>query len=237
VERWIPQPELLSQKPRYIDDTVLDIPAMGLSALHSELKRVFKQLLGRGRQLINVAEEAPPESDLSTGALLTAIAEFGSRLGARSMPDAGAEQLLTLTTAREECQQLREVLVELERLPTEDVQAALSPELTETFLSLLRSGELKAMTDKQRNRQVKRARRLRRQYRTALLERIRSDSLSAAQATRYLHVIALLEAGMKHIARIAEVIYPEGDIAVGNAAPEARTDAAGGAVTAPANAG
>jgi phosphate:Na+ symporter len=236
VERWIPQPELLSQKPRYIDDTVLDIPAMGLSALHSELKRVFKQLLGRGRQLINVAEEAPPESDLSTGALLAAIAEFGNRLGARSMPDAGAEQLLSLTTARDECQRLRDVLVELERLPVDDVQAALSPELTETFLSLLRSGELKAMTVKQRNRQVKRARRLRRQYRTALLERIRSDSLSAAQATRHLHVIALLEAGMKHIARIAEVIYPEDHAAAENAAPAPQESVDGGQATAAANA-
>ncbi|HBQ39509.1 MAG TPA: hypothetical protein DD808_02885, partial [Halieaceae bacterium] len=37
VERWVKQPELTSERLRYLDDTVLALPAMGVNAMHSEI--------------------------------------------------------------------------------------------------------------------------------------------------------------------------------------------------------
>lgn len=208
VERWIRQPELASEKPRYLDDTVLALPAMGVAALHSELKRVFKQLLGRGR-LIIAPDSGPLEEDLRTGLLLAHIAEYSNRIGAQRLSAEQSEQFLGLTWAREECSQLRESLLELAQLPAVDVDAALNHELREQLLQLLRSGELKARNQADRQRALDQLKHLRRQRRAALLEDIRAGRIPAPEATRRLHVVALLEESAKRILHIAEIIYPD----------------------------
>lgn len=66
VERRIKQAELMSEKPRYLDKTVLTSSAMGVGAMQSELKRVFKQLLRRGRGVLGLVEGAAGHSLAST---------------------------------------------------------------------------------------------------------------------------------------------------------------------------
>lgn len=208
VEHWIKQPELSSEKLRYLDDTVLALPAMGVSAMHSEIKRVFKQLLARGRLIIDPAREPAPAESIRTGILLAAIAEYGNRIGAQNLGGGLSETFLNLYWAREECVQLRDVLLELADLPQEDVNAALTPALRQAFLGIMRSGELKQLDLTHRGARLKELKRLRRQRRGELLAKIGSGLMSAPDATRQLHVIALLEASAKHILHIAEVIYP-----------------------------
>ena len=208
VESWIRQPELNSEKPRYLDDTVLALPAMGVAALHSEVKRVFKQLLGRGR-LIIAPDSGPLEEDLRTGILLERIAEYSSRIGAQQLGKEQSEQFLGLTWAREECSQLREALLEIASLRPEDVDAALNHELREHLFRLFRSGELKALRLAERQQALEELRKLRRLRRTTLLEEIHAGRVAAPEATRRLHVVALFEESAKHILHIAEVIYPD----------------------------
>lgn len=226
IEHLIRQPELLSEKTRYLDDTVLGVPAMGVAAMRSELKRVYKQLLGRARPLVNSAEDGEPESDISTGALLQAINDFSSRLGAQTMPPDAAEDLLNLNQAREDLSQLRELVAELAALAPSDVNDALSPELEAVYLSFMRSGDLKQMSVKERSKRLKLAKRLRRRRRTYLLERISDGETSTRDATRQLHAIALIEDSIKRISRITDMLYPEKEPAPLSAG-EANTAAGG----------
>jgi phosphate:Na+ symporter len=209
VERWIKQPELSSEKLRYLDDTVLSLPAMGVSAMHSEIKRVFKQLLARGGQIIDPAREPAPEESIRTGILLAAIADYGNRIGAQNLGNGLSEAFLNLYWAREECAQLRDLLLELAELPQTDINAALTPVLREAFLGIMRSGELKQLDLEHRILRLQEIKRLRRQRRAELLGQIGSGLLTAPDATRSLHIVGLFEQSAKHILHIAEVIYPE----------------------------
>jgi len=209
IEHLIRQPELLSEKTRYLDDTVLGVPAMGVAAMRSELKRVYKQLLGRARPRVNSAEDGEPEPDISTGALLQAISDFSSRLGAQTMPPDAAEDLLNLNQAREDLSQLRDLVAELAALPPADVNDALSPELEAVYLAFMRSGKLKQMSVKERSRLLKLAKRLRRRRRTYLLEKISTGETRTRDATRQLHAIAVIEDSIKRISRITDMLYPE----------------------------
>ncbi len=209
VERWVKQPELSSERLRYLDDTVLALPAMGVNAMHSEIKRVFKQLLSRGRIIIDPDREPAPEETIHTGVLLAAIADYGNRIGAQHLNNGLSEQFLNLNWAREECMQLRDLFLELAEFPQTDINAALTPALQEALLGLMRSGELKQLTLEERRAQLQTVKRLRRQRRAELLEQIGNGLLPAPEATRRLHVVALFEDAAKHILHIAEVIYPQ----------------------------
>ena len=209
VERWIKQPELSSEKLRYLDDTVLALPAMGVSAMHSEIKRVFKQLLSRGGQIIDPAREPAPEESIRTGILLAAIADYGNRIGAQNLGDGLSEAFLNLYWAREECAQLRDLLLELAELQQTDINAALTPVLREAFLGIMRSGELKQLNLEQRITRLEEIKRLRRQRRAELLGQIGGGVITAPDATRLLHIVGLFEDSAKRILHIAEVIYPE----------------------------
>lgn len=214
VERWIKQPELSSEKPRYLDDTVLALPAMGVSAMHSEIKRVFKQLLARGRQIIEPGKESTPEESIRTGVLLAAIADYGNRIGAQNLGNGLSETFLNLHWSREECVQLRDIMLELADVPQTDINAALTPALQEAFLGIMRSGEIKQLDLKQRSVRMKEIKRLRRQRRAELLGQIGSNLVTAPDATRMLHIVGLFEDAAKHILHIAEVIYPEAEVQV-----------------------
>lgn len=209
VERRIKQPELSSEKPRYLDDTVLALPAMGIAAVHSETKRVFKQLLWRGRRMVDTEGGGSQEEEVKTGVLLEAIAQFSNSLGAKGSMGELAETFLNLNWAREECVQLRAITHDLAALAPSEVSVVLTSELKAMLLSLLRSGELKQLSTAQRQACVEELKRLRRQYRGELLAQMRSGAVSAPEASRRLWVMTLLEEGAKHILHIATVIYPD----------------------------
>lgn len=213
IEHWIRQPELQSEKTRYLDDTVLSVPAMGVAAMRSELKRVYKQLLGRARPLVNRDEDGEPERDISTGALLQAISDFSNRLGTQTMSAEIAEDLLNLNQAREDLSQLRDLVAELAALPPADINDGLSPELEAVYLSFMRSGDMKQMSVQEREKLLKRAKRLRRRRRTYLLERISEGKTSTGDATRQLHAIAVIEESVKRISRMTGMLYPEKGLA------------------------
>ena len=177
--------------------------------MHSEIKRVFKQLLSRGGQIIDPAREPAPEESIRTGILLAAIADYGNRIGAQNLGGGLSETFLNLNWAREECAQLRDLLLELAELQQTDINAALTPVLREAFLGIMRSGELKQLNLEQRITRLEEIKRLRRQRRAELLGQIGSGLLTAPDATRLLHIVGLFEDSAKRILHIAEVIYPE----------------------------
>jgi len=220
VERWVKQPELTSGKPRYLDDTVLGVPSMGVGALHSEVKRVFKQLLTRGRRLLTPQDTEPTEDDdMNMSELLKAINEFSGKLGKTSGMHEASENFLNLNWALQESTQLRELLHEADDLPIETVRTAIQPELEEAIAPFFRSGQLKAMSFAERENQLDTIKALRKQRRSELLQQVKDENLTAPEVTQYLQIIALFEESAKRIVRIASVIYPEAE-ADSEAVPE-----------------
>lgn len=208
VEKWIKQPELTSNKPRYLDDTVLTVPSMGVGAMHSELKRVFKQLLLRGRTLLD-PDTPKPEEEMDTKALLEVIHDFGNTLATKAPLDNSAEMFLNLNWAREECLELRDNFYALAAIASEDRQRAINSDLTEALLQLLRAGDLKAMSLNERTQHLERIRSLRKARRNELLNNTRDNQIPAPLVTSYLHIISLYEDSAKRIVRVAATIYPD----------------------------
>lgn len=207
VERWIKQPELTSIKPRYLDDTVVGIPSMGVAAMHSEIKRVFKQLLLRGRAVLD-PDTPKPEEEMDTKALLETIQDFGNRLATKAPLDDSAEQFLNLSWAREECLELRETFHILANLPNNDIENAFSGELRDALLKLLRVGDLKGMSVEERAEHLEVIRSARRARRAELLNAVRDNQKAAPLVTSYLHIISMFEDCAKRIVRVAATIYP-----------------------------
>lgn len=209
VERRIKQPELTSEKPRYLDKTVLSSPVMGVSAMHSELKRVFKQLLRRGRHVIGLNEdERDGKDDVNTSELLDKIAEFADELGSSSSLGGSSETFFNLNWAVHELRELRMNLNELRNRPHERIVQALSVEMLALLDQLLGSGQLKALSDEQRSElmvHIKDARRVRRRE---LLTEVEQGTMNPAVVTDLLNTVALCEDSAKRVLRVAGVLYP-----------------------------
>lgn len=209
VERQIKQPELTSEKPRYLDDTVLEIPSMGVAAMHSELKRVFKQLLMRGRRLIQAEPEVSSEHEyINTQVLLGTIDHFAARLGQSNLVDV-SEQFIHLTLVSQELSSLRLNLRELSNIDAEAFNLALSQEMSELILSFFASGQLKALSYFERQQRIQTYQELRRQQRQYFIEEVKENRLPATEVPKLLQVLALLEESIRQVVRVGDIIYPE----------------------------
>ncbi|MCC5854315.1 MAG: Na/Pi cotransporter family protein [Idiomarina sp.] len=224
VERWIKQPELTSEKPRYLDDTVLQVPAMGVAAMHSEIKRVFKQLLVRGRKLVDASLPMPDDvDDVNTSVLLNTIEQFGTNLANQNL-EGVSEQFINVNWALQECRQLRENLHELSDFSEAELNSALTQELRECLLVFFGSGQLKSKLQAGRDAQLDEYKLLRRNQRALLLDGVNRNLVPAHIATKRLQIIALFEETAKLVLRIADVIYPDPQLDQDNANPRHSPD-------------
>lgn len=209
VERRIKQPELKSEKTRYLDDTVLEVPSMGVAALHSELKRVFKQLLTRARQLSSVKLKLDSnESYLNTQVLLTSIDDFAHKLGQKNISGV-SDAFINLTLAAQKMSELRIKLHELAAFGQDNINPALTDEMRAIAEVLFASGQLKALTAAERVQLIQQFKRLRHLQRGVLLGAVKENGLAASSATRQLQIISLFEECVRHVVLIGDIIYPE----------------------------
>ncbi|MCC5879368.1 MAG: Na/Pi cotransporter family protein [Idiomarina sp.] len=209
VEHLIKQPELSSEKPRYLDKTVLASPTMGVGAMHSELKRVFKQLLRRGRSILLLAEdERDGKDDVNTSVLLDRISEFSDELGKVGSMGQDAEFYLNLNWAEREMRELRLNLNNLRKRSGEEINEALGAELVASLSQLMGSGQIKALDDNARAELLNLIKAGRRERRQALLRNLEEGTTDAVLVTAQLNIVAMFEDSAKRILRIASVLYP-----------------------------
>lgn len=209
VERIIKQPDLSSEKPRYLDKTVLSSPSMGVAAMRSELKRVFKQLLRRGRGVLALNQhERDGEDALNTSVLLTRISEFSDALSKTGRMGQSADTFLNMNWAVRELLELRLNLNELRSHDEERISHALSSEMLRCMDQLLGSGQLKNLSDQQRGELMNSVREARINRRQALLVELEEGSSDSALVTGDLNIIAVCEDSAKHVLRIANILYP-----------------------------
>src|SRR5690554_1533211 len=209
VERRIKQPELSSERTRYIDDTVLEVPSMGVAAMHSELKRVFKQLLARGRNLTSLEPRlGSEEMYINTEILLATIDNFAARLGQNNLSGV-SETFINLTVTSQKMSELRINLHELRDFGEDALSQALPEEMREIVSTFFASGQLKALSFSERQQLINQYQQLRRMQRRKLLEVVKGNQMQAAEATRQLQVLSLFEESIKRVVIIGDIIYPE----------------------------
>ena len=185
VERRIKQTELMSEKPRYLDKTVVTSSAMGVGAMQSELKRVFKQLLRRGRGVLGLEESgqrfagagveasvrvdigvdgarsapmdgaleddgAESAEDINSKALLERIGEFGDELAQVTALGDQSEAYLNCMGNIRQLHELRFNINSLRNYGSDEIQAALGPELLQPLDDILGSGRLKLLNAEHR---------------------------------------------------------------------------------------
>ena len=233
VERMIKQPELTSEQPRYLDKTVLTSAAMGVGAMHSELKRVFKQLLRRGSVVLAFNDNEPV--DVNTKVLLGRISEFADELGQVEAMGEHSESYLNLVSCIRELTELRFNINTLREFEQREVAQTLGEPLVSLLGSILGSGRLKALDREQRDAVLLAVKNARQQRRSAVLLGLRGAEVSGldaeteteaeigaganqrapnngngrqAKVTRQLAILASSEQIAKHIIRSADVLYP-----------------------------
>ncbi|WP_113908149.1 Na/Pi cotransporter family protein [Aliidiomarina celeris] len=208
VERLIKQPERNSEKPRYLDNTVLQIPAMGIGAMHSELKRVFKQLLARGRKISNPQVPMGEDAEyVNTSVLLRTIEEYGIKVAQHGLSGV-SETFINLNWAIQECNELRTSLHDLEAFGEATINASVPDSIRTILLEVFASGQLKAKSTDQRHALLDTLKQARKQERARLLSAVQSNEITAPTATKHLQIIALFEESARRVIRIADVVYP-----------------------------
>lgn len=209
VERRIRQPELTSEKPRYLDNAALSSPAMGVGAMQSELKRVFKQLLRRGRRVVGLNDEEREEADdVNTSVLLNKIAEFADEMGNKNRLEGSSEVFFNLNWAVHELSELRVDLNDIRSRPPERVRQALSEDMLVLLEQLFSSGQLKALGNEQRSEIMDHLKEARRSRRRELLTAVEQGTLTPASVTDFLNTVALCEDSAKRVLRVAGILYP-----------------------------
>lgn len=209
VERRIKQPVLSSEKARYLDDTVLEVPSMGVAAMHSELKRVFKQLLARGRQLASLEPSlGSEETYINTEVLLSTIDTFAAKLGQNNISGV-SEAFINLTLVSQKLSELRNHLHELHDFGDQALNKALTDEIRAVAETLFASGQLKALSFSERDQLIKQFKQLRHLQREVLIDAVKENGLPPGLATRQLQILSVLEECLKRVVLIGDIIYPE----------------------------
>lgn len=144
VERWYRLPPLRSGEPRFLDKTVLEIPAMGLNAVQQEQNRVLRQYQIRLRTLLRDSQlTAVTEEDIATGELLQHIQNYLQKLSSKSLHGNEALQLAELHGYQARLSDLRDLVEKLRKATPAQIDASLNHDLRAQLLELLSGSEMK----------------------------------------------------------------------------------------------
>ncbi|WP_411359216.1 Na/Pi cotransporter family protein [Pseudidiomarina salilacus] len=143
VERWYRLPALRSGEPRFLDKTILEVPAMGLRAVQQEQARVLRQYQLRLRALLRDSQ-LPDEAveDIATGELLQHIAAYLQKLSTHPMQGDEALQLTELYGQQARLLDLRQLVEKLAVAATTEIDASLAQGLRELLLELLSGSQM-----------------------------------------------------------------------------------------------
>lgn len=209
VERWYRIPHLRSGEPRYLDKTVLEIPAMGLNAIQQELNRVQRQYLVRLRNLLTEQpEHEETEEDIATGVLLGHIHEYLTKLSAQHLT--GTEALLLAKLYREHAQlsDLRLLVEGLRSATPEELALSLNAQLRELLLELFSASAMKERPLANWNALMSSIRATRNALRHTWFNDIAENKLSATQGATLMQLTNMWERSAEVIAALKTQTVP-----------------------------
>lgn len=200
VERWYRLPPLRSGEPRFLDKTVLEIPAMGLNAVKQEQNRVLRQYQIRLRTLLRDSRlAAANEEDIATGELLQHINDYLQKLSSKSLHGNEALQLAELHSYQSRLIDLRELVEKLRAATPTQIDASLNHDLRAQLLELLSGSEMKDRPQANWQALVSSIRATRNLLRSTWLQQIARNELSPTEG-------AVLIQLASHWERSAELI-------------------------------
>ncbi len=216
IEGMFRQREVQTDRPQYLDETVLAVPDMALTALSSELRRVFLKQIAQTRAHLNSNRVASAEMDASVSNLLEAISHFSSRVGQSAISAAVSERLLDSLQAHQECARLQGLLKELDavqqRAPSasqalerDDVE--LWQQLTAALESLLANAEGAPSQAGALTEGLATVKQIRQQLRTHLLQGLQQNGQSPASVAYRLSLYGTWERIAQQILRIATLLW------------------------------
>jgi phosphate:Na+ symporter len=202
-------PLLRSGEPRYLDNTVLQVPSMGLNALHQEQKRVFKQYLLRLRGLLEPGTASDDgDTNVATGQLLAHISDFAQRINQQSLHGHEALALADLHGVRYRLYDLRQLVEYLERIPLSRHQQTLGPEASQALLSQVTVAVLRTMSAAQRLAALQQLHQARENLRKRVMQQVNDGQLSPSDATDQLQLVSSWWRSAELVTACANVMYP-----------------------------
>jgi phosphate:Na+ symporter len=200
VERWYRLPPLRSGEPRFLDKTVLEIPAMGLNAVKQEQNRVLRQYQIRLRTLLRDSQLTEvTEEDIATGELLQHIHDYLQKLSSKSLHGDEALQLAELHGYQARLVDLRELVEKLRAASPSQIDASLNHDLRAQLLELLSGSEMNERPQANWQALVSSIRATRNLLRSTWLQQIARNELSPTDG-------AVLIQLASHWERTAELI-------------------------------
>ncbi|OZB06938.1 MAG: hypothetical protein B7X54_00375 [Idiomarina sp. 34-48-12] len=200
VESWYRLPPLRSGEPRFLDKTVLEIPAMGLNAVQQELNRVLRQYILRLRTLLkDEAALIETEEDIATGELLAHIQTYLTKLSAKQLHGDEALLLAELHTSHARLRDLRDIVEKLRAAKPEQIDASLNHQLREQLLELLNGADMKDRPESNWASLASSIRATRNLLRHTWLNRIAANELEPTEGAALMQLASMWE-------RSAEII-------------------------------
>lgn len=207
IERWISLPPFRSGKARYLDSTVLEVPAMGVAALVNEQQRVFRQHILRLRTLLHDEIDAESRRDqVATGELLQVITDFSEKLSQTKLQGEQAEDFVELSRSRHFLFDLRRVLEQLEQSQHARLQQSLSDPLKQLLIKALH--DIDAPLGAELEAVVMQIQQQRHADHQALLVRINRGEIPAIEGTEALQLLTLWGQVVELMLGIQKVLFP-----------------------------
>lgn len=209
AKQLFPVPAMRSSQPRYLDRTVMQVPAMAISAIQHEQQRVFEQHLMRFRQLLPVAGvDANAQPDVATGQLLEIIARFADQLSRQTLSSEQAIALTRLHGIRYRLQDLRKLLEQLEHYPASDHARCLGAPMREAVLTVLTNVSPLPLSETQRSAELQQLEQQRERLREEIMQGLASGRLTAPQASAQLQLASQWWRASELLVACANQLYP-----------------------------
>ena len=209
AKRLFPEPAVRSGQPRYLDRTVMQVPAMAIGAIQNEQQRVFEQHLMRFRQLLPVAgASAQPQPDVATGQLLEVIRQFADQLNRQTLSSDQALLLTRLHGIRYRLNDLRSLLEQLEQYAATDHLQCLGVPMHDALQAVLTGVSQSATDRQQRNAQLQQLQLQREQLHDEIMQGLASGRLTAPQASAQLQLASQWWRASELLVACANQLYP-----------------------------
>ncbi|WP_417658705.1 Na/Pi cotransporter family protein [Pseudidiomarina sp.] len=203
VERWYRLPPLRSGEPRFLDKTVLQIPAMGLGAAQQELNRVLRQYIMRLRALLrDDALHADTEEDIATGELLGHIKVYLNLLSEKQLHGDEALKLAELHNSYARLIDLRDIVEKLRAAKPAHIDASLNHDMRNQLLELLSGADMKDRSEASWSALLSSIRATRNLLRHTWLTNIAANELSPTEGAALFQLASLWERSAEIIAAL-----------------------------------
>ncbi|MDX1525777.1 MAG: Na/Pi symporter [Pseudidiomarina maritima] len=194
VESWYKLPPIRSGQPRFLDKTVLQVPAMGIAAAQQEQQRVLRQYIMRLRTFLRDSDDDLNHAeDIATGELLEYIYRYISKLGEQNLTGAEALALAQLHSNHGRLVDLRQLVEAFKAASPELLDASLNHQWRAQLLAFLNGADMATRSEAEWQQGVQQIQQSRQQQRQQWLQQIAADQLAPTRGAQLVQLASKWE--------------------------------------------